>query len=106
MSPLTAVFAMLAVASTFGNGVSGIDLPPFNSLDKDYDGYLSRTELGHAVTEMLGQVIITVASAMTGKPYGATLDYKDYAAFERNLKGTASRSASSIISCLPSMTMA
>ena len=24
---------------------------------------------------------------MTGKPYGATLDYKDYAAFERNLKG-------------------
>ena len=26
-------------------------------------------------------------SAMTGKPYGATLDYKDYAAFERNLKG-------------------
>ena len=24
---------------------------------------------------------------MTGKPYGATLDYKDYAALERKLKG-------------------
>ena len=24
---------------------------------------------------------------MTGKPYGTTLDYKDYAALERKLKG-------------------
>ena len=39
----------------------GIDLPPFSSLDKDYDGYLSRSELGHAVVEMVGQGIIAAA---------------------------------------------
>ena len=32
-------------------------------------------------------VIISHCSAMSGKPYGATLDYKDYSALERKLKG-------------------
>ena len=39
--------------------------------------------------ELVTQSLATCAlhSAMTGKPYGTTLDYKDYAALERNLKG-------------------
>ena len=49
------------IISTFGNGATGIDLPPFSSLDKDYDGHLSRYELGQAVVEMIGQGIIAAA---------------------------------------------
>ena len=49
------------IISTFCNGATGIDLPPFSSLDKDYDGHLSRYELGQAVIEMLGQGIIAAA---------------------------------------------
>ena len=44
-----------------GDGAAGFDLPPFNSLDKDYDGHLSSSELGQAVVEMLGQGIIAAA---------------------------------------------
>ena len=39
----------------------GFELPPFNSLDADYDGHITRFEVGQAMVELVGQGIIAAA---------------------------------------------
>ena len=40
---------------------AGFELPPFNSLDANYDGLISRFEVGQATVELIGHGIIAAA---------------------------------------------